>query len=186
MSAPTAAAADRQLSPPPPHWSLQPPVGPPPSPIDSYRHCHRTGPSSRRWGRRHRRSTAYRRRRAGLSSRRWGRRRRRSAAIATATALVPPAAGGAAADRQLLPLPPHWSLQPPVGPPPSPIDSYHRRRRTGPSSRRRSGIGWFAYLMMALSTLRPVKQLLMSCVMLKAQSLSLPPVKQLLMSCVML
>jgi hypothetical protein len=96
-------------------------VGPPP-PINSYRHCHRTGPSSRRWGRRRRRSTAYRRRRAGPSSRRWGRRRRRSTAITTA--LVPPAAGGAAAavDRQLSPLPPHCALQPPVGAPPPPID----------------------------------------------------------------
>jgi hypothetical protein len=144
MSAPTAAAADRQLSPPPPHWSLQPPVGPspppidrlspppprwslqppvgpPPPPIDSYRRRRHTGPSSCRWGRR--------RCRTGPSSRRWGRRRRQSTA-------------------------------------------YRRRRRAGPSSRRRSGIGWSAYLMLALSTLRPVHNL-MSCVMLKTQTLAL-------------
>jgi hypothetical protein len=36
-----AAAADRQLSQPPPRWSLRPPVGPPPL-IDSYRRCRST------------------------------------------------------------------------------------------------------------------------------------------------
>ncbi len=131
------AAADRQLSPLPPHCALQLPVGAPPPPIDRYRPCHRTVLSSHRWGCRRRRSTAYRRhRRAGFSSRRWGRRRRRSTAIALATALCSPAAGGgaAAADRQLSPVPPHWSRQPPVGPPP--INSYRPCHRTVLSSRR--------------------------------------------------